>query len=197
MSKEIERTKDAILEALLPEVPFDGWSWQGVRQAAVAAGYDKAMARAVFPGKLNDVLAHFTLWVDRQMFERLADIDPEELRIRDRIKTAVMARFEVLAPYKEAEKLALSYWSLPQRSIRAGKVLWGSADRIWDWAGDTAKDYNRYTKRGLLSGVMGSTMLVWIEDESEDMAVTSAFLDRRIENVMQLGRIIGKIKKAA
>lgn len=189
--------KDAVLTALLPEVVYEGWRREAVEKAALDAGYDVAMARAVFPGGVGDVLDHFADFNDRRMLAALAGTDPESLRIRDRVQTAVLARLDYLREFKEAERLAVSYWSLPSRSFRGGKMVWRTADRIWDWAGDTATDYNRYTKRGLLSGVLGSTLLVWLDDESPDMQVTRAFLARRIENVMQLGKFLGKIRKAA
>lgn len=194
----LEAMKDKILLDALPDVTFDGWSWGVIEDAAVRAGYDKNRALAVFPDKLSDVLDHFADFVDRGMLERLSETvsTPEDLRVRDRVKFAVMARLEILEQWREAEKLALSYWSAPCHKVRAGRILWRTADRIWEWAGDTATDYNHYTKRGLLSGVIASTMLVWINDDSGTLAPSRAFLARRIDNVMQLGRFLGKIKKA-
>lgn len=197
MEKNTSQIRDEILLALLPEVPFDGWQWQGVSAAAMRAGYNAHMAAAVFPGKLGDVLAHFADWADRHMLLRLEGIDPGALRVRDLVGTAVMTRIKILQEHREAEKLALAYWSVPSHSLRAGRIVWRTADRIWDWAGDTATDYNRYTKRGLLCGVLSATMLAWAGDETADLAETEAFLGRRIENVMQFGRILGKIKKAS
>ncbi len=79
------------------------------------------------------------------------------------------------------------------RKPAATKMVWYSADKIWEWAGDTATDYNRYTKRGLLSGVITATMLVWVHDKSEGYQKTSDFLDRRIDNVLVVGKLAGKI----
>lgn len=189
--------QEKIIEAMLPDVPFDGWSMRGARKAAIFCGYEGAMADAVFPGGLGDVLDCFSGWADGQMMLALKSTKVELLRVRERIGAAVMARFEALRPYREAERLALAYWAVPTRSVRAARILWRTADRIWVWAGDTATDYNRYTKRGLLSGVMGSAMMVFLEDESEDLAITRAFLERRIGNVMQLGKVLGRIKKAS
>lgn len=194
MSDDLADIKDKIIEAILPDIAFDGWTWRCVQAAAVKAGYDKDMANAVFPSELCDVLNHFSDWVDRQMMAQLSDIDPESLRIRDRIHEAVMTRIEVLEPHKEALKQAMSYWSLPHRAPRAGKIMWRTADRIWVWAGDTATDYNHYTKRGLLCGVMSSTILAWVNDDSDDMEAVEAFLDRRINNVLAIGKTIGRFK---
>lgn len=194
MTDDLTGIKDKIIEAVLPEIAFDGWTWRCVQAAAVKAGYDKDMADAVFPSGLCDVLAHFSDWIDRQMMGQLEDIDPDSLRIRDRIHEAVMTRIEVLEPYKDALQQAMAYWSLPHRVPRAGKVMWRTADRIWNWAGDTATDYNHYTKRGLLCGVMSSTILAWVNDSSNDMEAVEAFLDRRINNVLTIGKTIGRFK---
>ena len=99
--------------------------------------------------------------------------------------------------WREAERRAMTYWAVPLRNLQASRNLWRTADRIWVWAGDTASDYNHYSKRILLSGVIGATMLAWLNDESGDPEKIAAFLDRRIENVLKMGKIIGKLKKGA
>lgn len=185
---------DRILEAALPEVPFDGWTWPVIEQAALRAGYALSMARSVFPGGLPDALDHFSDMADRQMMERLADIDPDTLRVRERIHTAVMARLRVLYPWRDAVRQAASYWAMPARLGRGARIMWRTADVIWRWAGDTATDYNYYSKRTLLCGVIASTTLVWLDDNSQGVADTEAFLARRIESVLTLGKAIGKIK---
>lgn len=185
---------DRIVEAVLPDVAFDGWRWDVVEQAAIKAGYDAAMASSVFPGGLPDVLDHFSDLADRWMLERLGDIDPEDLRVRDRVKTAVLLRLRALYPWRDAVRQAASFWAMPTRAGRGGRIMWRTADRIWDWAGDQAQDYNRYTKRTLLCGVLASVTLAWLDDDSHGTASTEAFLDRRIENVMMVGKTLGKVK---
>lgn len=194
MTEDVLQRRDAIIEAALPSIPFDGWSMATLEQAAAQAGYEPAMARAVFPGGVTDALDHFSDWTDRAMLAQLPD--PESLRVRDRIRAAVLARLEVLEPYREAEKLALAHWSRLSRGVKGSRLLWRTADRIWVWAGDTATDYNHYTKRMLLSGVIGATLLAWLNDDTAGRTSTASFLDRRIENVMRLGQFIGKLKKA-
>jgi ubiquinone biosynthesis protein COQ9 len=197
MTQDVQDIRDRILASLLPDLAFDGWTWDGACKASVAAGYDRHMATAVFPGGLGDVLDHFSGWADRQMLERLKKTDPGSMRVRDRVRMAVAERFAVLAPWKEAVRMASRYWAVPYRAAHAGRLVWRTADCIWIWAGDTATDYNRLTKRTLLAGVLSSTMLVWLADQDAGLERTNAFLDRRIENVMRLGQFIGKIKKPA
>jgi ubiquinone biosynthesis protein COQ9 len=192
-----DQIRDTLLEQALPEIAFDGWIWDVAERSAESAGYDKAMAKAVFPGGLSDFVAHLSDWGDRQMLDSLSLINLDDMRIRDRIHLGVMTRIEILSPWREAVRRAMAYWSVPHRSLQAGRIVWRSADRIWLWAGDTAQDYNHYTKRALLGGVISTTSLAWLNDDAGDLAATEAFLDRRIDNVMKLGKKIGKFRKSA
>lgn len=194
-NEAVQKIRDEILEAALPQVVFDGWSVDALETAANLAGHKPGVVRAVFHEPVLDAVDGFADWADRKMADALAEHNPEEMRIRDRVREAVLARLTALAPYKEAVRHSVSYWAYPTRGLRASKIVWRTADRIWDWAGDTATDYNRYTKRGLLSGILVSTTLVWLDDDSDDIMVTEAFLDRRIEDVMQIGKLMGKIKR--
>lgn len=193
-----DQIRDRLLEQALPDIAFDGWVWPVAEAAAIACGYDKTMAKAVFPGGLPDFVAHLSDWADRQMLDSLTPVDVSDMRIRDKVHLGVMTRIEILAPWKEAMRRAVTYWSVPTRGLTAGRLLWRSADRIWVWAGDTATDYNRYTKRALLSGVISATTLAWLNnDDAGDLSEVEAFLDRRIENVMLVGKTIGRFKKPA
>lgn len=196
MTEKITKIRDDILLATLPGVAFDGWTWESVEQGAEVAGHKADMAKAVFPGGLKDAIAHFSDYINRQMMERLSPVDPHSMKIRERIRHGVQTRFEVMHPYKEAEKLAVAFWMRPMRKFEGIKLVWRTADLIWDWAGDTATDYNRYTKRGLLAAILTSATLVWLNQEGRDLAATMAFVDRRIENVMQFEKIKGKLKRA-
>jgi len=188
--------RDELIEAALPHVPFEGWTTDILEKAALACGYDTAMATALFPGGVGDALDAFADRTDRAMLTQIKQSADADMRIRDHIHKAIMTRFEILQPHREAERLALAYWVLPHHAPRATKIVWRTADRIWKQAGDTATDYNRYTKRGLLSGILGAATLAWLNDNNADMHITDAFVARRIENVMQLGRVLGRMKKA-
>lgn len=186
--------RDAIVTLAVPEVPFDGWTWAMVEQAAQKAGHQASMASSVFPGGLPDVLDHFADLADRWMLERLADTNPDDLRVRDRVQVAVMARLRSLYQYRDAVRQSATYLMMPTRAGRAGKMTWRTADRIWHWAGDTATDYNHYTKRSLLCGVLMSTTLAWLDDDSPGMQDTEGFLERRIAGVLQVGKLMGKAR---
>ncbi|MCK6418351.1 MAG: COQ9 family protein [Alphaproteobacteria bacterium] len=191
--KDVQKTRDRILMSMLAQAPFPGWSWDAVE--------DTALARVLFPGGLSDVLDHFADYADRQMLAALPGAKAwATLKIRQRIRAAVLARLTFLQDYKEAERAALAHWMLPWRKPQAMRILWRTADRIWERAGDTSTDYNRYTKRGLLSGVLAATMMAWLEDDGRiplhaRHSPTAAFLDRRIENVLKLGKVMQFFKQ--
>jgi ubiquinone biosynthesis protein COQ9 len=188
--------KNAILEAALPNIPFDGWTMETLQQAAVSAGYAKAMVMSVFPAGVRDAISYFSSWADERMMQSIELEGSAPTRIRDKITLAVRTRFEQLEPYKEAERLAIAYWMRPLRKFSGVKLVWKTADAIWLWAGDTSTDYNRYTKRTLLSGVITATALFWLGDKSAGSQDSWAFLDRRIDNVLSVGKIVGRLKTA-
>ena len=193
MSEKNIEIKNRILLSALENVPFDGWQWSVVEQAAIAEGFDASMALAVFPDKMEDVLVHFSHWADAQMLEKLNESDFSGARIRDKIEQAVIARLDVLTPYKDSVQKAAAYWIGPLKTVQAGKSIWKTADMIWIWVGDTSDDYNHYTKRALLSGVISTTILRWLNDSEEGFEKTKGFLNRRINNVLTVGQKTGKI----
>lgn len=193
---EAEKLQKEIVREALPSVVFDGWTMDLIDQTAQLKGYDKAIVKALFPDAILDVLDTYSRIADDEMIEVLKDINPEDLRVRDRIETAVMARITWLAQHKDALKESINILGVPTRKGKAAKMVWRTCDIIWNWAGDTATDYNRYTKRGLLSGVLVATTLFWINDDQEGLLRTQDFLQNRINNVTKIGQFISRFKKA-
>jgi ubiquinone biosynthesis protein COQ9 len=193
---ETTALRDELLLATLPNVAFDGWSGQALRAGAEAAGRDWTTARRAFPDGVPELVDHFADWADRQMLDGLAARDLAAMRVRDRVRTAVRLRLEALAPHQEAVRRELSWLALPQNTGLGVELLLRTVDRVWNAAGDTATDANWYTKRGLLAGVYSATTLYWLNDQSEDFADSWGFLDRRIDDVMRIGRAAGSIPGA-
>jgi ubiquinone biosynthesis protein COQ9 len=119
------------------------------------------------------------------------------MKVRERVKTAILTRFELVAPHREAVRRALTLEALPQHAPRALKQVYRTADAIWYAAGDTATDFNFYTKRLLLAGVYSTTLLRWLDDKSEGFSATAAFLDRRLADVMRIQQAKGRLAKLA
>ncbi len=193
--KDRDGLADRLLDAMLAHVPFEGWTNLSLRAGAADADVDWPTAKRIFPGGIDDVLALWGARNDERMIAALAEIDLGALRIRDRIATCVRLRIEALEPHREVVRMAVCRASLPHNAPAAAAALWRTVDAMWRAAGDTATDFNYYSKRGLLAGVYGSTLLFWLEDESEDRAESWAFLDRRIADVMRVPRAMSRLKK--
>lgn len=185
--------KDAILVAMLPDVAFDGWTDATLRRGAEAAGFHAQEAEAAFPGGPVEAACWFSAWADRQMTDALAGADLAGMKVRERVTLAVRKRLEILIPYREAVRRASSLLSLPQNATRGPQLVYATVDAAWRAVGDTSVDYNFYTKRLLLAGVVTATTLYWLDDRSDELSDTWAFLDRRIANVMSVGKMIGQV----
>ena len=184
-----DATLDEIRIALAPRIAanagFDGWGDAARDLAADSIGVDRDVARLAFPGGAVDMIAAWFAGIDDAM---LAQLPPERLapmKIRAKITALVEARLRATAPDREALRRALAILALPQNAMRGVKLGWHAADVMWRAAGDTATDYNHYTKRTILAGVYAATVTVFLDDESEGHAATSAFLARRIEGIMR------------
>lgn len=189
-TQEIRHT---LLEAALHDIAFDGWQDSVLERACERTGIDIEEAEKALPGGMADLALYFSIWADEKMLQSLEKEDLSALRVRDRITLAVRRRLEILTPWKQAVSAAGATLGLSAQGLAVPKTIWQTADKIWTAAGDTSTDYNRYTKRLLLSGVLSATTLCWLSDDSLGQQDTWDFLDRRIDNVLTVGRSIGSI----
>ncbi|APX12735.1 COQ9 family protein [Tateyamaria omphalii] len=184
--------KDRLLDAALLHVPFDGWSETTLKAAAVDADVDMAMVRAVYPRGAVDLARAYHARGDDIMVARLGSDDLPD-RFRDKIAAAVRFRIEAVTD-KEAVRRGTTLFALPMYAGDGAKAIWGTADKIWTALGDTSDDVNWYTKRATLSGVYSATVLYWLGDDSTDNQATWAFLDRRIDDVMQIEKVKAQVR---
>ena len=182
-------TLDEIRAALAPLIAenaaFDGFGQTALEDAARRAGVDSDVARIAFPGGGRDMVDAWFADIDARMAARWPADKLAALKIRERIAALVETRIDLLAPDRESLRRALALLALPTNAPFAAKLGWRTADRMWRLAGDTATDHNHYSKRAVLGAVYASTMAVFLDDESEGLADTRAFLARRIDQVMR------------
>ncbi|WP_189368091.1 COQ9 family protein [Tateyamaria omphalii] len=184
---------DVLLDAALMHVPFDGWSDVTFKAAALDAGVDLTLARAVCPRGAVDLALAYHVRGDAAMIERLQSDDLPD-RFRDKIAAGVRFRIEAVTD-KEAVRRGTTLFALPIYAADGAKAIWGTADKIWATLGDSSEDVNWYTKRGTLSGVYSATVLYWLGDDSTDNQATWAFLDRRIDDVMQIEKAKAQLRE--
>ena len=187
----VDAERRQLLEAALPHVAFDGWSWVSLRAAGEEIGLDAGRVENAFPGGPSEALELYIAEADRRMLQALEQHDLSAMKVHDRVALAIRLRLEQHARDREAIRRGLAVLALPQHTGLCLRTLYRTVDAIWAAAGDTATDYNFYTKRLLLAGVYMVTLLYWLEDTSEEHAATWAFLDHRLDRAMRLGRGIG------
>lgn len=192
----LDELRLALAPALAEAAVWDGWSEAAVRAAAEAEGIDPAAADFAFSEGPMQMIAAWIGSVDAAMARELPAEKIAALKIRERIRTLVQFRLDHVAPAKEALRRALAVMAMPQNVPTALRLGWSSADAMWRLAGDTASDYNHYTKRMTLGSIYAATLAVFADDKSEDHAETKAFLERRIEGIMKFEKLKAQVLKS-
>jgi ubiquinone biosynthesis protein COQ9 len=185
--------KEQLLEAALMHVPFDGWSQATFDAAIDDSGVERTVAVSVCPRGAVDLAIAYHMQGNAEMVVRMGAADLGAMKYSERVAAAVRFRLEAVED-KEVVRRGTALFALPTYAGDGAKAIWGTADAIWNTLGDTSEDVNWYTKRAMLSGVYSATVLFWLGDTSEGHADTWAFLDRRIENVMQIEKLKAQVK---
>jgi ubiquinone biosynthesis protein COQ9 len=193
---ERDASRRAILAAALAHVPFDGWTQTALNAGAADAGLSADNVLLVFPDGPIEAVEFWSGDADRAMLEALASHDLATLRTAERVALAVRLRLQALIAHREALRRALGLLALPHNALRAAPLGWRTVDAIWWAAGDRATDFNFYSKRLLLSGVYGATVLFFLEDRSANCTATWAFLERRITDVLTIPRAMAALRES-
>ena len=184
-----EMTLDEVRLHLAPHIAdaaiFDGWSEAALAASAEAAGVDPAVARLAFKDGAMGMIGAWIDTIDAAMTTALPSQALAATKIRERIRALVQYRLDAVAGREEALRRALAIMAMPQNAAKALKTGWRSADIMWRLAGDTATDWNHYSKRAILASLYGATLAVFVNDETDGKIETRAFLDRRIDGVMR------------
>jgi ubiquinone biosynthesis protein COQ9 len=191
----IAATRSAVVAAALPHVVFDGWTDRTLAAAVAEAGVDPGLSRLAFPRGGVDLALAYHDAKDAEMAARLSGESLAGMRFRDRIAHAIALRLELVADDREAVRRGVALFALPTHAADGARAIWRTADTIWSALGDTSTDYNWYTKRTTLSAVWSSCLLYWLGDTSPDFTATRAFIDRRIDNVMQFEEVKARVAK--
>lgn len=184
--------RQRLLDAMLPMAAARGWSHGALRSAALEIGLTEGECALAAPRGTIDIIDAFAARADDAMLEALEAMEPAPTRIRERVTAAVWLRLAGLEGNREAVRRSAPILALPQNVLDGVRMGWRTADCIWRALGDRSTDGNYYSKRAILSAVHSSTLAVWLVDDSPGFTRTRAFLDARIENVMQFEKLKGR-----
>ena len=192
---DLKKIREDILDRSLIHIVFEGWSWKALNVAAKEIDVSSFTLKRAFPKGPRDLITYFCENADRIMLEELNQIEINTLSVREKIAEGIKVRLRQNSNNKEAIRKLLSYFTVPGNIMIGVNCFYRTVDAIWYFAGDTSTDFNFYTKRGLLFGIYTSTLLYWLNDQSEGCTETWDFLDRRIAEVMQIPSLKASIKR--
>lgn len=190
----IAADRERLYRAAIAHIAFDGFGADALAHAASAAKIDLPRAKILFPNPSRDLWQYFLNDTNRQLAEKLSAVTGKNWKIREKIAHGVRKKLDILSPVREVERKALAFGARPSYARAAMKNLYETCDIIWRAAGDTSVDWNFYSKRMLLAGVYTSTLLFWLNDDSDGYEDTHRFLSRRIDNVMMIQKIKSAFK---
>ncbi len=186
--------RDELLEAALPNVPFDGWGQKSLGYAAETVGVEPIAAESAFPGGALDMVAHFSDWADRRMTAAVADgagsqgADDQAADDASRFSAVLRARLEILQPHKDAVRRSLALLAMPTNAALSTRLLYRAVDAICHVAGGGQTDFTFYIRRGLIAGVAAGATLYWLNDKSDDNEDTWSFIERRMRSALAAER---------
>lgn len=189
----LESLRRQLLAAALEEAAFEDWTSRSLARAEAAAGLPEGAAALACPAGVVDLIDFWGLESDRAMTAKLAAIDLGALKVRERVAAGVRGRIEAIGlENREAGRRAAARLALPDAAPRAAAILWRASDAIWRAIGDRSTDGNFYSKRAILSGVLGSTLAAWLAAEEEAEAWRT--LARGIEGVMAFEKLKAQVR---
>jgi ubiquinone biosynthesis protein COQ9 len=184
--------RDAAIDAMLPNVPFDGWSKRALKAGIAAAGMPADEADLLFPLGTVDMIETFCDLADRRMEAAAAGLPA--MGVSAKVRAVIALRLEQNRPHKEAVRRAIAILSVPGNARAAAAISARTVDAIWHAAGDSSADFSWYTKRAILTAVYSATVLFWLRDVSDGDAATLAFLDRRLAGIGRVARVRRRVE---
>ena len=183
-----------LIKAMLPHVPFDGWTWKAIENGSLEIGFKKKKTfdsrrliyQKLFEDGSIDFIDCFSDFIDVEVKNKYEALVSKPERIPQKIKTIILMRLELCQKYKEAIRSSLSITALPNNSKKSLNILYRTCNNIWRIAGDKSTDFSFYTKRATLAAIYTSTLLFWLNDTSINQEKTAAFLDRRLNDINKI-----------
>ena len=186
-----------LIRAMLTHVPFDGWTWEAMEQGAVDINFEKKKTSSLrikifkdlFKNGPIDFIDIFSEIIDLEVKENYNLIEFKPERVPEKIKKLIMIRLNLCQRYKEAVRSSISLTAIPVNARASLKILYRTCNSIWRIAGDKSTDFSFYTRRISLAAVYTSTLLFWLNDNSNNNIETEFFLERRLKDISKISNL--------
>jgi len=190
---ELPRLKAAekrLADATAPFVPELGLNRISVRAGAKAAGFTDAELDLIAPNGAGDVAAILWRRHDEAALGAEAAAIVSGMKIRDRIGYLLNARIDALAGDEKLAHRLIGSLMLPMHLGLYRRLLWATADRIWQLAGDKALDENHYSKRLIVCGILGTALMTRLTRGREAQLEQ---IKRNIDGVMSFEKFKARV----
>ena len=186
-----------LIKAMLIHVPFDGWTWEAMEQGAIDIGFEKKLPsyersrifKDLFKNGSIDFIDIFSEIIDLEVKENYDLIEFKPERVPEKIKKIIMLRLNLCQKYKESVRSSVSITAIPVNARASLKILYRTCNSIWRIAGDKSTDFSFYTRRISLAAVYTSTLLFWLNDNSNNNVETEFFLERRLKDISKISNL--------
>ena len=189
-----KKIKNDLVRAMLTHVPFDGWTWEAMEQGSIDIGFEKKKTSSLrikifknlYKNGPIDFIDIFSEIIDLEVIENYNLIKTKPERVPEKIKKIIMIRLNLCQNYKDAVRTSISLTARPENAKISLKILYRTCNSIWRIAGDKSTDFSFYTRRASLAAVYTSTLLFWLNDQSNDNIETELFLCRRLKDISKI-----------
>ena len=186
-----------LIRAMLTHVPFDGWTWEAMERGAVDINFEKTKTpsfrikifKDLFKNGPIDFIGFFSEIIDLEVKENYNLIELKPERVPEKIKKIIMLRLNLCQKYKESVRSSVSITAIPVNARASLKILYRTCNSIWRIAGDKSTDFSFYTRRISLAAVYTSTLLFWLNDNSNNNVETEFFLERRLKDISKISNL--------
>ena len=196
-ASDYNQTRVDLIQAMLTHVPFDGWTWEAMEQGAIDIGFENKKTpssrmkifKDLFKNGPIDFIDIFSEIIDVEVKRNYILIEHKPIRVPEKIKKIIMIRLKLCQKYKEAVRSSISLTAIPLNGRISVNILYRTCNSMWRIAGDKSTDFSFYTRRISLATVYTSTLLFWLNDNSNNNIETEFFLDRRLRDISKISSL--------
>jgi len=191
----MSEARQKALDAFLALIAEKGMAEVSLREIAAAAGLGVAKFYALFPDKVA-LAAAFMARIDAEVLQGTQpSLDPDETA-RDRLFDTMMRRYDALRPHRAALRAIRRAGTRdPFLAISLGPALRRSMAAMLEAASISSDGLSGAARQNGLLAVHYAVSRIFDKDESQDLSMTMAALDRRLKMAEKWAELFEKYAK--
>ena len=193
--KNIDKKRFKILKASKKHIPFEGWTEELFKKVSYEMNISPDEIKVLFLNGSKDLLDLYLKETRKEIQIFSKKLKLIHLRTSERISKIIMTGLEKKIGEKEIIRKTLYTLMIPSNLLIGSKFLYKIVNDIWYLSGDNSSDFNFYTKRLILSGILFRTLLYWTNNEDYNLEKTKIFLEKSLRRTKFFPKIRSKLSK--